>query len=105
MKLDRRFLFLSAAIIVGAAGYVACDDSSSAVKEPTPNPTVDSGTSVTPDGGGGTVDGGGGDGGPTDCVQNPTTHEEIINACTTAVRITKNPTLSKLQDGGLPPLP
>ena len=37
---------------------------------------------------------------------NPTTHFEIINACTDAVKITKNPTLPLLfSDGGLPPLP
>ena len=46
------------------------------------------------------------DGAPTDCVQNPKTHEEIINGCTDAVKITKNPTLPLLlSDGGLPTLP
>jgi hypothetical protein len=36
---------------------------------------------------------------------NPKTHLEIINACTNAVKITKEPVLTKLYpDGGLPPL-
>jgi len=84
----------------------ACDDSSSAVKEPSPTPTgtntVDSGPPIVQDGGPGSD---GGDAGPTDCVMNPKTHAEIINACTNATKITKNPVLPKLlPDGGLPPL-
>ncbi len=55
----------------------------------------------------------GGDGPPgdagtpdADCFTNPRTHEEIINACTTAQKITKTPTLPLLlPDGGLPPVP
>jgi hypothetical protein len=40
------------------------------------------------------------------CFENPTTHAEIINACTTAQKVTKTPTLPLLnQDGSLPPLP
>jgi hypothetical protein len=40
------------------------------------------------------------------CVANPTTHLELINQCTTAKGITKNPSLpGLLPDGGLPPLP
>lgn len=88
----------------GAAVLLACDSDSSAVKEQ-PTPVGDAGP-ITP-----TQDGAvitptdGGDGGPTDCVQNPQTHEEIINGCTTATRITKNPTLPLLlPDGGLPPI-
>jgi hypothetical protein len=43
---------------------------------------------------------------PSDCFLNPKTHEEIINACTNAVRIDKRPVLPLLgADGGLPPLP
>jgi len=40
------------------------------------------------------------------CFENPTTHEEIINACTTAQKIYKdsNPPLLNA-DGSLPPLP
>lgn len=83
---------------------VACDDSN-AVKEPSPTPTgtnaVDSGPPIATDGG--ITDGG--DAGPSDCVMNPKTHAEIINACTNATKITKNPVLPKLlPDGGLPPL-
>jgi len=47
-------------------------------------------------------------GGPPDapCSENPQTHAEIINACTTAQKIIKKPTLPLLnQDGSLPPLP
>lgn len=96
---------------MSAAGFVACDDSSSAVKEP--NPNVDSGGGPQPgvDGGGPLpgMDGGGPtlpDGAPSDCYLDATTHLEIINACTDAVKITKNPTLPLLAaDGGLPPLP
>lgn len=40
------------------------------------------------------------------CFETPSTHFEIINACTDAVRIEKSPELSGLQaDGSLPPLP
>ena len=40
------------------------------------------------------------------CFTNPTTHYEIINACTTAQKVLKN-TRPPLQnpDGSLPPLP
>ncbi|MDX2019007.1 MAG: hypothetical protein SF187_02105 [Deltaproteobacteria bacterium] len=40
------------------------------------------------------------------CFANPATHAELINACTDAVKIEKNPTLPLLRpDGTLPPLP
>lgn len=40
------------------------------------------------------------------CFENPTTHGEIINACTTAQRVFKRPNLPLVnQDGSLPPLP
>ncbi len=92
----RLFFAVGFAILVGAA-YMAtgCDDSSS-VKEP----TADAG-SRRDSGADGAVDPDGG----KDCFDNPKTHFEIINACTTATRITKNPTSTKLlPDGGLPPL-
>jgi len=95
---------LLAALASGAL-HLGCDSDSTAVKEPTPG--VDSGTTPTIDGGPNPIDGGRDpvDGGPTDCVQNPKTHAEIINGCTDAVKITKNPTLPLLSpDGGLPPL-
>jgi len=41
-----------------------------------------------------------------DCVQDAGTHEQIINACTDAVKIAKNPILPLLlPDGSLPPVP
>jgi hypothetical protein len=40
------------------------------------------------------------------CFTNPQTHVEIINACTTAEKIDKQPVLPLLRpDGSLPPLP
>ncbi|MFI5308579.1 MAG: hypothetical protein ACHQ53_14565 [Polyangiales bacterium] len=40
------------------------------------------------------------------CSTHPSTHEEIINACTDAEVVDKNPKLPLLlADGGLPPLP
>ncbi len=84
----------------GLAAFAACDDSSNAVKE---TPVTDAGTTPTDSG---TTPGqdGGPDGGPSDCFTNPQTHFEIINACTTAVKISKSPTLPLLYpDGGLPP--
>ena len=94
---------------MSAIAFVACDDGSNAVKEP--NPTVDSGGPQPVVDSGGPLPGMDGgptlpDGAPSDCYLNPKTHLEIINACTDAVKITKNPTLSLLApDGGLPPLP
>lgn len=90
--------------IASSVLYIACDSSDSAVKEPTPVP--DSG--LLGDGAPIPVRDSGPlpDGAPGDCFLNPKTHFEIINACTDAVRITKNPTLPLLlTDGGLPPLP
>ena len=89
----RRFSIL--VVLLLAAG---CDNGS-AVKEPEPAPT-----SNVPDAGGGPGAADGGDAGP-DCFTNPKTHFEIINACTNATKIAKNPVLPKLlPDGGLPPL-
>jgi hypothetical protein len=40
------------------------------------------------------------------CYENPTTHAELIDACTTSAHVDKHPTLPLLlPDGGLPPLP
>jgi hypothetical protein len=90
------------ALIIGLA-LMACDESS-AVKDPvTPNgtSTVTGKPTATPTGS--VVEPT--DGGPTDCIENPKTHLEIINACTKAVKIRKDPVLVKLlPDGGLPPL-
>ena len=102
MKRSHLGVVLGAAFMASSLVYLACDSSGNAVKEQ--NPAVDSGKL--------------GDGAPSaeasadgalpdgDCFLNPTTHFEIINACTDAVKITKNPTLPLLlTDGGLPPLP
>jgi len=97
---------LGGLVVASSIVYIACDDSSNAVKEPTPS--FDSG--LLPDGAspeaGPLPDGALPDGAPGDCFVNPKTHFEIINACTDAVKITKNPVLPLLlTDGGLPPLP
>jgi hypothetical protein len=45
-------------------------------------------------------------GSAADCYTNPTTNDEIINACTTSQKIVKHPTLPLMgSDGSLPPLP
>ncbi|AKV01572.1 hypothetical protein AKJ09_08235 [Labilithrix luteola] len=99
-------LSLVAMTVAGAFVSVACDSESNAVKEPMTQPT---GTPTSTTGNPGTTNDGGGpdnDGGPSDCVQNPQTHDEIINACTDAVRIAKNPKLPlQHPDGGLPTPP
>lgn len=83
------------ALALGSLGLYACDDNSS-VKEP--GATSSGGTSG---GTSGSVDSDGG----ADCFTNPKTHFEIINACTDATAIEKNPALPRLlPDGGLPPL-
>jgi hypothetical protein len=83
---------------------VAGCDGGNAVKERAP--TIDSGAGPAGDAGPTGSTDGGPDGGSDDCVRNPQTHEEIINGCTDAVKITKNPVLPLLYpDGGLPPLP
>ena len=110
MDARKKVLGAVVAILLALATFaVACDDSSSAVKEAAPGqeggPPL-SGQEGGPGPGQDSGPGQGQDGGPTDCVQNPTTHAEIINACTDAVKITKNPTLPlRYPDGGLPPLP
>ena len=96
-----RWLTLSVLLGLGAplVLYAGCNDN--AVHDPAS--MVDSGAS---DGAGG--DGATGDGGSSasDCVMNPMTHLEIINACTDAAKIDKKPSLPRLlADGGLPPLP
>lgn len=102
------FTVVTLVISVGAFALVgACDDS--AIHENVP---ADSGSATTtPDGGapqdGGTVIITGDSSIPVDCFAGDAqTYVEIINACTTATKIDKHPTLPLLQaDGGLPPLP
>jgi hypothetical protein len=98
----RALTILAIASSLGA--YVACSTDDAVHENP---PVVDGGSSG--DGGMTTMDGATGDGGsiaPDDCFMNPTTHFEIINACTDAARVDKKPLLPLLlADGGLPPLP
>ena len=95
------FILALTAVTSVAVFQVACGDDDSAVKE-----TLDSGNPVTPTDSS-LTDTNQGDATLTDagCFLNPTTHFQIINACTDATRIDKNPVLAKLlPDGGLPPL-
>ncbi|MBX3189712.1 MAG: hypothetical protein KF819_21990 [Labilithrix sp.] len=106
MKRSRSTFLLVGLFAASALSYVACDSDSGVVKEPQITP--DAGPLNPVDGGPNAQNDGGPqpDGGPGDCVLNPTTHLEILNACTDAVQITKNPVLPlKLADGGLPPVP
>ncbi len=98
-------LVLGGLVFASSIAYIACDSSSDAVKEPPPN-TVPDAAPIPVAEAGPLPDGALPDGAPSDCFVNPKTHFEIINACTDAVKITKNPTLPLLlTDGGLPPLP
>jgi hypothetical protein len=73
---------LRLAALVGAGVLSACGGKDEVTPPTTPNPVVE------------------------DCVVNPTTHLEIINACTDAQAVDKNPVLPLLAaDGSLPPLP
>jgi hypothetical protein len=106
MKMKLAPLSLAAILAMSGVIAVACDDSSSSVKEnpdggPTNPPPPPQGPQPND---GGLPDAFLPDGAPADCYTNPTTHFEIINACTNAVKVVKNPTLPLLYpDGGLPP--
>ena len=76
-----------AMLALGLAVAGGCGDKAKAPVEPTPDAPPDSPP-------------------PPDCYTNPTTHEEIINACTTAQSVEKEVDLPLLnEDGSLPPLP
>ena len=101
-------LFLPGLLVLSAA-FSACDDGG-LPSDTTTTSTTTTGTAGNggQGGAGGATGGGGagGTGGAPDCVMNPTTHEEIINACTGAEKIDKQPVLPLLNpDGSLPPLP
>ena len=94
---------IAAFLAVTGAGIfaVACSDDDNAVKEQldsgNPQPPADTGLADVNQGDSNLTDAG--------CFLDPQTHFEIINACTDATRIDKNPVLTKLlPDGGLPPL-
>jgi hypothetical protein len=100
------FTVVTLAISIGAFALIgACDDS--AIHENVP---VDSGSSSNDSGApqdSGTIIITGDSSTPVNCFAGDAqTYVEIINACTTATKIDKHPTLPLLQaDGGLPPLP
>ncbi len=98
----RAAVFLALAFAVpGALVTVACDESA-AIKDVPPDAARGPIGTTTPP----VLNPDAGPDAPTDCYLNPTTHIEIINACTTATKIAKSPVLVKLHpDGGLPPLP
>lgn len=74
--------------LVSSSLVVGCGEGGSSPRDAAP---ADAGTETPPD---------------ASCFENPTTHHEIINACTTAQKIYKDshpPLLGP--DGSLPPLP
>ena len=84
----RRSIFL-----VACAALAACGSSNNAsdARPADAMPTIDAMPAGPPD---------------AACFDNPTTHYEIINACTNAQFVDKHPNLPLLlPDGGLPPLP
>lgn len=100
---NHRFTGLAlSALLALSTAFAACDDGGLPTDTTTTGTAGDGG-----DGGsGGATGGGGGAGGGPDCYTNPTTHEEIINACTDAEKVDKQPVLPLLNpDGTLPPLP
>ena len=88
------------ALVVGAGAPArGCDGGSWGVKETAGDASASYRDSGVPSAVDGSPDG------EKDCFDDPKTHFEIINACTTATRVPKNPTLRMLlADGGLPPL-
>ncbi len=103
--ISRTSLALVLAVAAMGLTHVACTDDDTAVKEAAPDAGGGKDTGPTTTGDGSVPGTDGGDAAPSDCFTNPQTHFEIINACTTATRITKNPVLpALLPDGGLPPL-
>lgn len=73
-----------------------------------PDPGASGGEDAGPVASGGAAGegGSGGAAGGSDCFVNPTTHFEIINACTNAEKVDKETHLPLLlSDGGLPALP
>lgn len=97
---QRLCAFLAASSIGAALAIGACGG------RPLSSDTQSTATSAEEPGATTTGSGGGGAGGAPDCITNPKTHVEIINACTTADRVEKTPTLPLLGPSGeLPPLP
>ena len=101
------FTAVTLAFSFGAFALIGACNDDNAIHENVP---VDSGGPSTDSGApqdGGTIIITGDSSIPVDCFAGDAqTYVEIINACTTATKIDKHPTLPLLQaDGGLPPLP
>ena len=95
--MNQRFYVLLSASALGAALAIGACGGNALLSDTPPTATTGPGSSSG---------GGMGGGGAPDCFTNPKTHVEIINACTTAERIDKNPNLPLLGPRGeLPPLP
>lgn len=102
----RRFALVSVTLLVASLAVLSACTDDNAVHENVPK---DSGTTTgdSSNNDGGTVIITGDSGIAYDCFAGDAqTYEEIINACTSATKIDKHPTLPLLlADGGLPPLP
>lgn len=99
--------WLRALVLVsfGSLAMGACDDQTPSDSGSNSSSSSASAAASSSSGEGG-AGGAGGSGGGMSCVSNPTTHVEIINACTDAEKIDKVVTLPLLEpDGSLPPLP
>jgi hypothetical protein len=86
--------------------FVVCTGSACKDDGDSPSPTIDASTSA--DSGISTSADAGlaVDAGAPDCYTAPKSYVELINACTDAEKVVKNPSLPLLgPDGGLPPLP
>ena len=88
--MKRIAMLMLAALLLGAGALAGCGDDE---KAPAANNDTTNNDTANNDG--------------PDCFEGtPTTHLELLNACTDAVGIEKNPTLPLLEaDGTLPPLP
>lgn len=83
---------VAGAVVVLVLALGGCGDDT---QEPLDNGAINNGTNN-----------GANNGEPTCFEGTPTTHAELLNACTDAVGIEKNPSLPLLgTDGTLPPLP
>jgi hypothetical protein len=103
---ERTKIVLFCIFVVGASS--ACkDDGDSLTPTIDASTTVDSGTLTPTDAGLPLADAGSPvDASAPDCYTSPKSYVEIINACTYAEKVVKNPVLPLLgADGGLPPLP
>lgn len=101
---------LIASVFFALASVGCGDDESSPARKGGSGAVAGSGGSAGQAGGSGgsgnSAGSAGGGAGAPDCYENPKTHLEIINACTDADKLDKQPNLPLLlSDGSLPPLP